>query len=91
MKTMEQWTESRKPLDQFLTVGDEVDEEIVMYFIATLPPACMSDRCVQLGEATRHNPKNRRPMFETVEKLNGKWYYTGVKETPSSCQCLYSD
>ena len=90
VKTLEQWQESDKHnLGEFLQIGDEVDEEMAMYFIEVLPPACMSRKCVQLGEPSRHDAKTGRPMFETLQKEDGEWIYKGVALTPPWETCSY--
>jgi len=88
MKTMKEWKGSRLDISQFLQVGDIVDDEILDYFIGVLPPACMSSRCVQIGEPTRHNAAGK-PEFETLEHKDGNWIYTGVNSVPNSEKSLY--
>ena len=84
MKTFEQWQKSDKHiLSEFLQVGDAVDRDFVDYFIEVLPPACMSLRCIQLGEPSRHDPKTGKPMFETLQRENYQWIYKGVMCTPA--------
>ena len=91
MKTFQQWQESDKHiLGEFLQIGDEVDEEMKIYFLEVLFPACMSSKCIQIGEPSRHDQKTGRPMFETLEKRGESWIYTGVKLTPSGETCLYT-
>lgn len=87
IKTYKQWTESKKDLNEFLQVGDAVDEEILDYFIGVLPPACQSPRCVQIGEPYSQDAGGL--LFETLEKQDGQWIYTGHKNTPKTEKCLY--
>ena len=88
MKTYKQWTESKKDLNEFLQIGDVVDEDILDYFIGVLPPACQSPRCVQIGEPYTHDAGG--PLFATLEKIDGQWIYTGHKNTPKTEKCLYA-
>ena len=81
-KTYEGWEQSGLSLSKYLEVGDTVDAALEMYFLEVLPPACWSPRCIQLGEAATHDGATGRPMFETLEKIDGAWTYTGVKATP---------
>ena len=87
MKTYEQWQESGQVLGEFLQIGDVVDEELQMYFLEVLPPACWSRRCIQLGEPARSD-ENGRPMFETLEKKGKDWVYAGVKAFPKGEKSL---
>lgn len=89
MKTYQDWCKSGKDLSKFLQIGDVVDEEMYYYFIEVLPPACMSNRCVQIGEPYSHDAGG--PVFDTLEKKNGNWIYTGYKNTPKGETCLYME
>ena len=84
---MDGWNNSNQNLDEYLNIGDEVDREIYWYFIEVLPPACMSSTCVQIGEPYTHI--DGKPAFNTLEKINGKWTYTGIKTTPKEQECTY--
>jgi len=86
--TLAELNESGLCLGEYLTVGDSVDDGLYWSFIEELPPACMSSRCVQMGEPFSHDSEGR-PMFETLEKRDGKWIYTGIKVTPQGERCLY--
>ncbi len=88
MKTFAQWKNSGLFLNVFLQIGDAVDDEMVDYFIEVLPPACMSCRCIQIGEPFDHTIEGK-PTFSTLEKQNGQWVYMGHKVTPKTEQCLY--
>lgn len=84
MKTKTQWDESHQDFTTFVQVGEQVDEEIVDYFIECLPPATMNSKCVQCGEPTRHI--GNKPAYITFEKppsafilSNSEWIYTGIK------------
>ena len=87
MKTKTQWDKSKQNLSDFLQVGDVVDEEMKDYFIEVLPPACMSSRCIQIGEPFTHNAKG--PMFETLIRGPDGWTYAGILNTPKNEKCLY--
>ena len=88
MKTYNQWNGSGKDLDQFLGVGDEVDEEMFYYFLEVLPPACISKACVQIGEPHSHD-KNGKPTFATLLKTGKNWAFAGNIPTPKNEKCLY--
>lgn len=79
MKTYKQWTEARVSFTEFAAIGDEVDEEIAEYFIETLPPVTWNSEMIQMGEPYDHNGKNGRARYLTLEKIDGKWFYTGKK------------
>ena len=78
MKTKEAWDQSRQDLGTFLTVGDIVDEEMFYYFVEVLPPATLTQARVQIGEPDNHDERGY-PRYQTLDKLNGQWTYTGVK------------
>ncbi len=89
VKTYTDWCASRKNLGEFFQIGDLVDRETVDYFINVLPPACMSPRCIQIGEAVRHDDETGKPMFSTLERQKEGWVYAGVKVTPDGEVCRY--
>lgn len=80
MKTRKQWRESKKPLSEFLHVGDVVDDEMFDYFLEVLPPATWTADCLQIGEPYAHI--DGRPTFSTLEKIGGQWVYMGNKHQP---------
>lgn len=73
MKTYNDW---KGDLNEYLTVGDEVDEEMIDYIINCLPPACMRESCTQLGEPYSHDEEGRA-LYYTFSKINGIWTYRG--------------
>lgn len=87
MKTKEGWEKSKQNLTEYLQVGDAVDDEMYYYFIEVLPPACMSSRCVQIGEPYTHSAAGAE--FMTLEKQDGQWVYAGIKAIPKGEKCLY--
>lgn len=78
MKTYKEWIESKLPASQFLSVGDEVCNEIFEYFLEVLPPITWTKDCLQMGEPYNHNEKGQS-QYLTLEKINEKWTYTGIK------------
>ena len=78
MKTYKGWNDSGKELDKYLQKGDEVDEEMYWYFVEVLPPATLRSNIVQIGEPSSHNTQGQ-PEFDTLEKINNKWVYTGIR------------
>ncbi len=75
MKTYAQWEGSRLPLDDFLQVGDVVDEAMVNYFVAVMPPAWMDNWLIQIGEPNSH--VNGKATFATIAKSADGWMYKG--------------
>lgn len=88
MRTKEGWDKSRQDLDQYLDVGDVVDDEIYDYFLGVLPPACNSGKCLQIGEPNHHNADGQ-PCFATLMKSGDVWKYAGHLPTPATEKCLY--
>jgi hypothetical protein len=75
MKTREQWGQSHLSLNQFLQVGDLVDEAMADYFLEVLPPATQNSNLIQVGEP--HSDVNGRPTFPTLKKTAAGWQYCG--------------
>jgi hypothetical protein len=67
MKRYANWKGS---LNDFLEVGDLVDEEMMEYFINVLPPETFTSSCIQIGE-----PYSFVAGAETYSTL--KWTYDG--------------
>ena len=79
MKTLEGWFASdANTLDDYLRVGDVVDEEMVQYFVDLLPPATFTSRCVQIGEPNDHTDDGHA-LYGTFEVLGGNWTWQGNK------------
>lgn len=77
MKTFVQWQDSKLDFSRFADVGDEIDEELFMYFLGVLPPATWTDRCMQVGEPYSHNEDGE--TYTTFERESNVWIYTGIK------------
>lgn len=73
--TMEDWEDS---LDKHLKVGDLVDTDVVWSLMNCLPPVCMRNECMQVGEAysTKIDDKTGqwRNTYTTFKKLSSKLY-----------------
>lgn len=80
-KTMEEWNSSGiTEFDDYVGLGDEVDEEIVDNYLDLVPPACHTKRLVQMGDPVEHLPNadgRYEAIYMTFEKVDGKWYYRG--------------
>jgi hypothetical protein len=77
IKTLEQWNKSRQTLDEFLQVGDVVDDAMADYFVGVLPPACMTGHIVQIGEPV--SDVGGRPTYATLHRayVGMPWVYAG--------------
>lgn len=75
MKTLDGWEESGLLLDEYLQVGDIVDEELQLYFLEVLPPATMTDRCIQIGEPSAL--VDGAYTYDTLKKTKDGWVYCG--------------
>lgn len=73
LKTYENW---KGNLDEYLEIGDEVDEGIVDHFISVLPPATLTSRLIQIGEP--YDIVDGRYTYMTIENRGGRWYYCGT-------------
>ena len=83
MKTFKEWCDSNESLSDFLEPGDEVDEEMVDYFMDIMPPHRMSFGYLQVGEPYDHilvkdgKEEEYKAIYSTFYKKNGKWFYAG--------------
>lgn len=79
-KSIEMWDNSHRNFDDFVSVGDEVEREIVEYFLGAVPPTINRPGFVQDGEPSCHRcdkTGNCKPKFITFLQKNGKWFYMG--------------
>lgn len=78
IKTYEEWSKSEKPLSEFLTVGDYVDDDIVNFFLECLPPLVWTDKTIQQGEA--HDLCDGEFTYSTLlnKKDGSGWFYAGT-------------
>lgn len=62
-------------------VGDFVEQAVVDEAVNALPPACLTARCVQMGEPYSHIPDHAgrwRATYATFAKVcEGVWEYRG--------------
>lgn len=49
VKTLKGWGKSNLNIDQYLNVGDEVDEALYDYFLNILPPITWNRKMLQTG------------------------------------------
>lgn len=70
------WTEDEFEYTK-VKIGDLVSQEVVDNAMDILPPACMTNRCSQVGEPYSHreDPKTGkwRPTFPTFTRVGGEW------------------
>lgn len=72
MKTFKNWEDD---IEDYLTVGDEVDEEMVDHFLNILPPRTFEAYIVQCGEIADHY--KGKATYLTFSKQSGRWIYCG--------------
>ena len=73
MKTKANWNCC---LEDYLIPGDEVDEELYIYFLEVLPPGYWEGGVFQVGEPYSHNSEGK-PMYDTFEKIKSQYFYRG--------------
>ena len=73
LKTFANW--NTRTLDEYLMIGDTVDEELVDHLVNALPPITYNYLCVQIGGACDY--VNGKSTFTTFAKENGEWVYKG--------------
>jgi len=90
LKTKFLWEQSKLILDDYLNVGDLVDEEIVDYFISVLPPVTLQANIIQLGEAYTHDISGN-PIYLTICREPGTvaWTCAGHLPTPDKIDLEY--
>lgn len=74
MKSYQNWPRG-KSLEQYLQVGDVVDQEMVNHFINVMPPACERETLIQIGEPADF--VNGKSVYATLVREDGKWTYAG--------------
>lgn len=85
-KSIQGWKDSKENyLDDYLHIGDKVDQSIVDYFINTLPPIVCNSGIIQMGEPYSSDCKGKN-TYLTIAKDEpfGDWIYKGaclVRET----------
>ena len=88
MKTLVEWNKSGECLNDFLTIGEEVDMEIIDYIIGVLPPETMKRDVIQMGEPFDACPRTGMTRWLTFFKkthvgqdvnIDGDWIYGGPR------------
>lgn len=81
LKTLSGWRESGLPsVEDYLEVGDEVDGEMLDYFLNVLPPRTNSAGLLQAGGeiSTAKDANGRwRPTYLTFKRQGSTWRYAG--------------
>lgn len=72
MKTYAEWKGS---LNDYLILGDLVDEEMADYFRDVLPPERCTSWLIQMGEPYGH--RDGKVTYYTLEKTVEGWVYRG--------------
>lgn len=72
IKTYKDW-EGR--LEEYLNVGDEIDEEMYNHFLNVLPPAYWNNGILQVGEPA--DTFGGKFTFSTFTKVNNRFFYKG--------------
>ena len=81
LKTLGKWFESGLPTaEDYLEPGDEVDEDLIGYFLDVLPPRTNRAGLLQVGgEISTAKDVNGRwqPTYLTFKRQGGTWRYAG--------------
>lgn len=75
MKTYADWTKSEESIDAFLTIGCEVDQDMVDFFAKVVEPVEITETMVQCGEAV--GPRAGKLVFTTFIKIKASWFFAG--------------
>lgn len=81
-KTMEDWNNSKENyFESFFKPGDIVDQDVVEYFVNSLPPVTLREYFVQAGEPYNHrvDPEDKicKATYPTFERGIENWIYKG--------------
>ena len=82
-KSLAGWYGSGLNLDEYLAVGDEVDEDLVNEQMNCVPPHVMKAGYLQVGEPyadaldERSEPERYRPVYATLAMDGLRWLYMG--------------
>lgn len=71
-KTLADW---KGDIEDCFSPGDLVADDVVEKFLNTLPPACETDTCIQMGEPTFHDQNGA--TYPTLKKTPLGWVYAG--------------
>lgn len=85
IKTLDKWKEyvsytNKNSIYQYLRVGDVVSEDIVEYFLGSLPSKDKSfvyRQVTKIYDYAYDSHRKLRPIFMTFVKCNGCWRYYG--------------
>ena len=81
IKTLERWFESGLPTaEDYLEPGDEVDEDLIGYFLDVLPPRTNRAGLLQVGgeiSSAKNIDGCWLPTYLTFKREDGTWRYAG--------------
>lgn len=81
-KTLEGWQSTGLNLEDFLSIGDEVDEDMVDYFINVVPPLVHFSSLIQVSEpfsSEKADDGVYRNTFITFHReKDGHWHFAGA-------------
>jgi hypothetical protein len=75
MAVVKRYADWNCDLQDFLRIGDLVDEDFVDYFISVLPPACYNSQVIQIGEPYSHVEGGA--TYSTLMNTADGWAYAG--------------
>lgn len=95
-KTLDEWKKSTDEIfADFCKPGDIVNQDIINYFINSLPPICIGENFVQAGGVFVHildkGDNLFKPTYTTFEKEDGKWVYKGNCFARKNVDMTYAD
>lgn len=81
-KTLEGWQSTGLNLEDFLSIGDEVDDDMVDYFINVVPPLVHFKSLVQVSEPfsseKAEDGKYRNTFITFHREHDGHWHFAGA-------------
>ncbi|WP_368263016.1 hypothetical protein [Clostridium disporicum] len=74
VKTYADWNDGQY-IEEYLTVGDIVDNEMYEHFLNVIPPLTFTSSLLQVREV--YDYVDGRGVYFTLKKENGVWIYCG--------------
>ena len=82
LKTLGKWFESGLPTaEDYLEPGDEVDADLIGYFLDVLPPRKKPRRPVAGGRRNQHRKGRQRTLAADLPDIQEAWRHMAVRRT----------
>ena len=86
LKKCDDWNNSGQCMDEFLSIGDAVDDDFTEYMVCCLPPKTWTSSIIQMGEPYSTD-RSGHFTYLTFKKIGNIWYYIGAVSTEKAKTC----